>query len=222
MRAEPESAVTETLTPALPLDTRSGNHRDVIGFLSGTLKHADVDAVLIDVGGVGYRVLMPISDLARVHVGSPCEAWVHTHVREDAIVLFGFATKDGLTMFERLIGVQGVGPRTALALLSGIDGAELVRVIGERDEARLTKIPGVGKKTAARIILDLADKMAKESLGSPRGPGKGGALDDLRSALANLGYKAPQIDRAVQKVKPLADEGRGLSDLVREALRHVQ
>lgn len=195
----------------------------MIGFLSGTLKHADVDAALIDVGGVGYRVLMPASDLARVTVGAPCEAWVHTHVREDAIVLFGFSSRSGLAMFERLIGVQGVGPRTALALLSGIDGDELVRVIGERDEARLTKITGVGKKTAARIILDLADKMAKESLAQGRGAGsKGGALDDLRSALANLGYKAPQIDRAVQKVKPLVDEGRGLSDLVREALRHVQ
>jgi Holliday junction DNA helicase RuvA len=192
----------------------------MIGFLSGLLKHADVDAVLIDVNGVGYRVLMPVSDLVRMTVTAPVEAWVHTHVREDAIVLFGFSTKEGLTMFERLIGVQGVGPRTALALLSAIDSGDLARVIGERDEARLTKIPGVGKKTAARIILDLADKMAKESLGQPRGS-KGGTLDDLRSALANLGYKVPAIDRAVQSVKPLVDEGRGLSDLVREALRHV-
>lgn len=197
----------------------------MIGFLSGTLKHTDIDAALIDVGGVGYRVLMPVSCLARAKVGAPCEAWVHTHVREDAIVLFGFSTRDGLAMFERLIGVQGVGPRTALALLSGIDGADLVRVIGERDEARLTKVPGVGKKTAARIILDLADKMAKEwhnsAGGTPRGASKGGALEDLRSALANLGYKPPQIDRALQQVKPLLEEGRTLSDLLREALRHA-
>lgn len=197
----------------------------MIGYLAGTYRHLDVDAALIVVGGVGYRVLMPVPDLAHAHVGASCELWVHTHVREDAIVLFGFGTREGLVMFERLVAIQGVGPKTALALLSGIDAADLPRVIGEKDEARLTKIPGVGKKTAARIVLELADKMAKESLTSKlvRGrTGQGGALDDLRSALANLGYKAPQIDRAVQKVKPHADEGATLSDLVREALRHVQ
>jgi Holliday junction DNA helicase RuvA len=197
----------------------------MIGYLAGTFRHLEVDAALIVVVGVGYRVLMPIPDLARAHVGAECEVWVHTHVREDAIVLFGFSSRDGLVMFERLVAVQGVGPKTALALLSGIDASELPRVIGEKDEARLTKIPGVGKKTAARIVLELAEKMAKESLSSPalKGrSGQGGALDDLRSALANLGYKAPQIDRAVQKVKPHAEEGATLSDLVREALRHVQ
>lgn len=197
----------------------------MIGYLSGTLKHMEVDAALIVVAGVGYRVLMPVPDLARARLGGDIEAWVHTHVREDAIVLFGFTSRDGLVMFERLVAVQGVGPKTALALLSGIDAAELPRVIGEKDEARLTKIPGVGKKTAARIVLELAEKMAKESLAAPstRGrSGQGAALDDLRSALANLGYKAPQIDRALQKVKPHADEGATLSDLVREALRHVQ
>lgn len=200
----------------------------MIGYLAGTLKHIDVDessAIVVVNGGVGYRVLMPIPDLARARIGEDVEAWVHTHVREDAIVLFAFLRRDSFVMFERLIAVQGVGPKTALALLSGIDGAELVRVIGEKDEARLTKVPGVGKKTAARIVLELAEKMAKESLASPSRSGasaRGGALDDLRSALANLGYKAPQIDRAVQKVKPQADEGATLSDLVREALRHVQ
>ncbi len=197
----------------------------MIGFLAGTYRHLEVDAALIVVGGVGYRVLMPVPDLIRARLGADVEAWVHTHVREDAIVLFGFSSREGLVMFERLVAVQGVGPKTALALLSGIDATELPRVIGEKDEARLTKIPGVGKKTAARIVLELAEKMAKESLSSPargRNGHGGGALDDLRSALANLGYRAPQIDRAVQKVKIQADEGATLSDLVREALRHVQ
>lgn len=215
----------------------------MIGFLSGIARFSDSDSVCIDVGGVGYRVLMPVSDLARIAAaasaqpeGPKVEAFVHTHVREDAIVLFGFATREGLELFERLLAVQGVGPKTALAALSGMSAADLVRAIAERDEARLTKVPGVGKKTAARIVLELADKMAKESLGLPRSPGSqksGGALDDLRSALANLGYKAPQIDRAVQKVRPLVEEmagemagergiaEHGLSALVREALKHV-
>jgi holliday junction DNA helicase RuvA len=199
----------------------------MIGFLSGVARFSDAESVCIDVGGVGYRVLMPVSDLARIAALEPprkLEAFVHTHVREDAIVLFGFTEPAALELFERLLAVSGVGPKTALAALSGMSAVELVRVIAERDEARLTKVPGVGKKTAARIVLELGDKLAKESLGGPApagAPRRGGALDDLRSALANLGYKAPQIDRAVQKVRPLAEDGQGLSELVREALKHV-
>lgn len=194
----------------------------MIGYLRGAARFSDADSACIDVGGVGYRVLMPVPDLARLRHGETSELFVHTHVREDAIVLFGFLEREGLALFERLLAVQGVGPRTALAALSGMASADLVRAIAERDEARLTKVPGVGKKTAARIVLELADKMARESVGAPASGRSGeGAVDDLRSALANLGYKAPQIDRAVQKVRTLVDEGQGLSDLVREALKHV-
>ena len=193
----------------------------MIGYLKGIVQFSDLDAVCIVVGGVGYRVLMPLPDLARLAKnGSEAEAFIHTHVREDAIVLYGFSSRAGLSLFERLVSVQGVGPRTALALLSGLEADALVRAIAEGDEARLTKVPGVGKKTAARILLELGEKMAKESLSSGTGP-RGGPLDDLRSALANLGYKAPQIERALQKVKPLADGNSDLSTLVREALKHV-
>ena len=192
----------------------------MIGFLSGTIQFADLDAVCINVGGVGYVVHMPLPDVARhSRAGASIEVFVHTHVREDAIVLYGFSSRAGLSLFQRLTSVQGVGPRTALALLSGLEADVLVRAIAEGDEARLTKVPGVGKKTAARILLELGDKMARESLSASSGP-RGGPLDDLRSALANLGYKTPQIDRALQKVKPLA-ETADLSTLVREALKHV-
>ena len=126
-----------------------------------------------------------------------------------------------LALFERLTSVQGVGPKMGLSMLSGMDPDSLVRAIAEGDEARLTKIPGVGKKTAQRIILELGEKMAKQSLSSGLTGARGGPLDDLRSALANLGYKTPQIERALQKVKPLADEGKDLSALVREALKHI-
>lgn len=193
----------------------------MIGWLKGIVRFSDLEAVVIDVGGVGYRVLAPVGDLARLPVGAAAELHVHTHVREDALVLYGFTAPEGLELFERLLSISGVGPRTALALLSGMEAADLLRTIAERDEARLTKIPGVGKKTAARIVLELADKLAKQALGLGTRGGAGGALDDLRSALANLGYRAPQIDRAVQKVKPLVDGGQGLSELVREALKHV-
>ncbi len=197
----------------------------MIGYLSGTTQYADIDAICINVAGVGYHVLMPMTDVARASkVGTKIEAYIHTHVREDAIQLYGFSARAGLQLFERLLSVSGVGPRTALALLSGLEAEVLVRAIAERDEGRLTKISGVGKKTAQRILLELGDKMAKESLSSVLSPSLSApprALDDLRSALANLGYKAPQIDRALQRVKALADEGQELSLLLREALKHV-
>jgi len=197
----------------------------MIGYLSGTIQYSDLDAVCINVNGVGYYVLMPLTDLARyTNPGVKAEAYIHTHVREDAIQLYGFSSRSGLSLFEKLIGVQGVGPRTALACLSGMEADVLVRAIAEGDEARLTKVPGVGKKTAARIVLDLGDRFAKESLSSvltSSSGGKQGALDDLRSALANLGYKTPQIDRALQKTKALAAETSDLQALLREALKHV-
>ncbi|OGQ12919.1 MAG: Holliday junction DNA helicase RuvA [Deltaproteobacteria bacterium RBG_16_71_12] len=193
----------------------------MIGWLKGTVRLSDLTSVVVDVGGVGYRVLSPVGDLSRLPAGAAAELFVHTHVREDAIVLYGFLAADGLELFEELLAVSGVGPRTALALLSGMEPADLVRAIAEGDEPRLTKIPGVGKKTAARIVLELRDQLAKQTLGLLGQRARGGPLDDLRSALANLGYRAPQIDRAVQKVRALVDEGQGLSELVREALKHV-
>ena len=194
----------------------------MIGYLSGVVQYTEIDAVCINVNGVGYRVLMALPDVARyANAGTKAEAYIHTNVREDAIILYGFSSRDHLALFERLTSVQGVGPRMGLSLLSGMDPESLVRAIAEGDEARLTKVPGVGKKTAQRMILELGDKMAKQSLSSGIGGVQGGPLDDLRSALANLGYKTPQIERALQKVKPLADEGKDLSALVREALKHI-
>lgn len=194
----------------------------MIGYLSGVVQYSELDAVCINVNGVGYRVLMALPDVARyANAGTKAEAYIHTHVREDAILLYGFSSREHLALFERLTSVQGVGPKMGLGLLSGLDPDSLVRAIAEGDEARLTKIPGVGKKTAQRIILELGDKLAKQSLSSGVSGAAVGPLDDLRSALANLGYKTPQIERALQKVKPLADEGKDLSALVREALKHI-
>jgi Holliday junction DNA helicase RuvA len=194
----------------------------MIGYLSGVVQYSELDAVCINVNGVGYRVLMALPDVARyANAGTKAEAYIHTHVREDAILLYGFSSREHLALFERLTSVQGVGPKMGLGLLSGLDPGSLVRAIAEGDEARLTKIPGVGKKTAQRIILELGDKLAKQSLSSGVTGAVVGPLDDLRSALANLGYKTPQIERALQKVKPLADEGKDLSALVREALKHI-
>ncbi len=195
----------------------------MIGYLKGVVRFCDDDAACVDVGGVGYRVLMPAHDVLGLSEGKAVEVFVHTHVREDALVLFGFLTREALKLFERLLACQGVGPKMALGLLSGVQPRDLVRCIAEGDEARLTKIPGVGKKTAARIVLELRDKFAKESLGGVVVGVRTGfvPLDDLRSALANLGYKTPQIDRAVQKTRLMLDQGTPLNVVVTEALKHV-
>lgn len=194
----------------------------MISYLTGKLLFTDLTSAVVDVQGVGYRVRMPLSDLARLGVpGAAVQVHVHTHVREDAIELFAFANAEGLQLFEQLISVSGVGARMALNVLSGLEYDEAVQCILQGDEARLTKIPHVGKKTAARIVLELRDRLAKQGAVTSTSMPSSGALQDLRSALENLGYKPAQIERAVKAVEPLSQRGDGLSDLVREALRHV-
>jgi Holliday junction DNA helicase RuvA len=197
----------------------------VIGFLSGALLFKNLETAVIDAGGVGYRVRMPLPDLSKLgDEGNKARVYVHTHVREDAIDLFGFLSDDSLELFERLIAVNGVGPKLALSLLSSMEAPDLVSALLEGDEARLCKVPGVGKKTAARMVLELQDRLKKAGISgtAAAAPARAGDdLEDLRSALGNLGYKPAQIDRAVKSVEELAEQGAALEDLVREALRHV-
>jgi len=195
----------------------------MIGFLRGHVHHKDLNHALLDVGGVGYLVKMPLPDLARMgERGSEVELWVHTHVRESAIDLFAFLQDDSLALFEKLISVSGVGPKVALALLSGMEADELVGAILAEDEVRITRVQGVGKKTAARIVLDMKDRLKREGLSSKATtPVVGGAMADLESALTNLGYKPAKVERALKAVQPIADEGATVEVLVKEALRHV-
>lgn len=194
----------------------------MISYLTGKLLFTDLTSAVVDVHGVGYRVRMPLSDLARLgEPGTQVQVHVHTHVREDALELFAFSNVEGLQLFEHLIAVSGVGARMALNVLSGLEHDEAIQCILQGDEARLTKIPHVGKKTAARIVLELKDKLAKQGVVQSTAMPNSGPLQDLRSALENLGYKPAQIDRAVKAVEPMSQRGDGLSELVREALRHV-
>lgn len=194
----------------------------MISYLTGKLLFTDLTSAVVDVHGVGYRVRMPLSDLARLgEPGAQVQVHVHTHVREDALELFAFSNVEGLQLFEHLIAVSGVGARMALNVLSGLEHDEAIQCILQGDEARLTKIPHVGKKTAARIVLELKDKLAKQGVVQSTAKPNSGPLQDLRSALENLGYKPAQIDRAVKAVEPMSQRGDGLSELVREALRHV-
>ena len=148
---------------------------------------------------------------------------IHTHVREDAIQLFGFATALELTLFERLIAVSGVGPRLALAILSGVEPADLVRAIRGNDLGRLTAIPGVGRKTAERLVVELRDRLAKD-LGETESASVsvGGVVrDDLLSALANLGYQRAAAEKAVERVLGRGADTAGFEPALREVLKEL-
>lgn len=193
----------------------------MIGFLRGLLLHKTPQELLIDVGGVGYRVLVPISTFCRLgDQGAMAQLLIHTHVREDQLVLYGFATPAELELFEKLISVSGVGPKVALGVLSGIEVDDLIHAIRGNDVARLTRVPGVGKKTAERLILELKDKIAALHLGAPEPQAPSPKRSDLLSALANLGYSSAEADRAATEVLRLQPEA-SLGDLLRDALRVI-
>lgn len=175
----------------------------MIARLSGTLIEKHPGQVVIDVGGVGYLVTVPLATSSGMgEPGGRVELHVHTHVREDALALFGFASRAERDLFIRLLDVGGVGPKTAVALLSGLGASDLVEAILRRDVKRLSSVPGVGRKTAERIVLELVDRVATLLAGSPGSPGSrsdgGGLRDDLVSALVNLGYNARAAAEAVE------------------------
>jgi Holliday junction DNA helicase RuvA len=175
----------------------------VIARLAGTLVEKHPSRLIVDVGGVGYDVLVPLSTFYGLgDPGAGVALRIHTHVREDVIALYGFASSLEQELFERLISISGIGPKLALAVLSGIDPAELVRAIRTQDVARLTRIPGVGKKTAERIGLELKDRMptAAQTPGADVEPAtpQDALREDLLSALANLGYQRASAEKAVE------------------------
>jgi len=209
----------------------------MIAWLRGAVRFIEEDHAVLDVGGVGYRLFMSQIDLgtlARLGDGPDGETtsvYVHTAVREDAIWLYGFTSSEGRALFRTLIGVSGVGPKAAMALLSALSPAELADAISRGDWKRLTAANGVGKKLAERLALELKDKVAPPaSLPEPaaartaRAKPEGEALwDDLRSALVNLGYKPAQAERAVETVRAEAASGTAptLDLALRAALLHV-
>ena len=204
----------------------------MIGWLSGVVKIRDVQRgeVVLDVGGVGYLVTVSWQTLADVpEPGQPCELWIHTHVREEALSLFGFAQTAEREVFRRLTGVPQVGPKLAVAVLGGFPLAELLTAIAGGERATLERIPGVGKRTAERILLDLKDKVAPllESLGegeaaAPEKPAAGDddqLREDARLVLTNLGWKAKAVETALDAAQAEeSDEDESLDGLVRRAL----
>ena len=182
----------------------------MIAYLKGVLLERHPAGLVIDIHGVGYLVQVPVSTYARLpRVGGSVELHVHTQVREDAIQLYGFAIAEEKRLFERLIAVNGVGPKLALAILSGLPAESLSAAIRSGDLARLTAIPGIGRKTAERLVVELRDKLpaAESSAGGPAATPTGGVADDVISALVNLGYPAPSAAQAVQRVLQSGPDG---------------
>ena len=173
----------------------------MIGRLTGRLAAKAPDGVLLDVGGVGYLVHIPLStfyDLPEAE--SPASLWIHTHVREDTLALYGFLTERERSLFLLLMSVAGIGPRVALTVLSGIPPAELVDALRQQDVRRLVAVPGVGKKTAERMVLELAEKVVAFAAEAPAGAPAAVASEDVVSALTNLGYRRPEAERAVEAI----------------------
>ena len=176
----------------------------MIARISGTLAEKTPGRVIVDVQGVGYDVQVPLSTFYVVgELGAAVALRIHTHVREDVIALYGFATSLEQELFERLISISGIGPKLALSVLSGIEPPALVRAIKAQDVARLTAIPGVGKKTAERIGLELKDRLpaSVQSAADTQKPAapEDQLRDDLLSALTNLGYQRGPAEKAVDR-----------------------
>ncbi len=196
----------------------------MIAQLSGKLAQKQPGEIVIDVGGVGYQVFIPLNVFYHLpDIGEPMELQIHTHVREDVLQLFGFYDTGEKQVFLLLTSVSGIGPKLALNILSGIPAEDLVRALRNGDQVRLVSIPGVGRKLAERMIVELKDKFATlasvaiDSAVKPEASSQ--KMQDAVSALINLGYKKPEIEKTVRDV--LKNGELSLEDILRETLRQM-
>ena len=169
----------------------------MIAHLRGRLLEKHANRAVLDVNGVGYEVVISVPTYSALGAaGTDVALHVHTHVREDALALYGFFSNDEKRLFERLIGVSGIGPKLAITILSGMEADALVAALRANDVARLTRIPGIGKKTAERMVLELRDKLEAFAPGASA-PSPGGVEEEVVSALVNLGYQRPAAEKAL-------------------------
>lgn len=180
----------------------------MIALIRGELAYKSIDHVIIDVGGVGYRLHIPLSTFYSLPDDGEVSLFTHTHVREDALLLYGFLSMEEKELFVTLIGISGVGPKLAVNILSNIPAPDLKRAIVSEDIKRLSGLPGIGKKTAERLVLELKDKIGKlenlsEELGEEQSTVKpsDALIDDVLSALVNLGYKEAQARKVLENME---------------------
>ena len=197
----------------------------MIAQIRGILLEKHPNQALVEAGGVGYDVAIPVSTFTQLpDAGAEVKLRIHTHVREDAFALYGFLTQDEKALFEKLIGVSGIGPTLGIKVLSGIAAADLVNYIRRGEVEKLVRIPGVGKKTAERMVLELRDKLpalAGEPAATPAPDALSDVQQDVLSALLNLGCARPQAEAAVRKATA-AGAGADFEPLFRRALELVR
>ena len=192
----------------------------MIGQLCGILSVKSAEMIILDVGGVGYELTCPLTTIERLPAeGEKCTLTVKTHVREDQITLFGFSSLGERRLFEHLTSVSGIGPRLAVACLSGMDSEQIKGAIITGNVKQLSSIPGIGKKTAERMILELRVKFEKAFSLTEAQPQSGPILNDLQSALLNLGYKQREIQKYLDDVKDKAAD-MSFEELLKGALSH--
>jgi Holliday junction DNA helicase RuvA len=192
----------------------------MIGRLTGRLASKAPDQILLDVAGVGYLVHIPLSTFYELpEVEKPASLWIHTHVREDALSLFGFLTERERSLFLLLLAVAGIGPKVALTVLSGIPPSELVAALRKQDVRRLVAVPGVGKKTAERMVLELSEKVAAFAEEAPPETAAV-AAEDVISALVNLGYRRSDAEKSVESIAR-AGAPEEFGDYLKQALKKL-
>jgi len=193
----------------------------MISNLTGRLSAKEPGHCVVDVNGVGYGISVSLTSFSQLpDVGSDVTLSIHTHVREDQLALFGFSTEKERTIFRKLISISGIGPKTALSVLSGLTPDDIVDAVGSRNIARLSTIPGIGKKTAERMVVELGDLFAREIKTRPEKTGAGSTIiDDALSALINLGYTRAYAEGALKKV-PISENIK-VEAVIKAALKEL-
>ncbi|MEK6546353.1 MAG: Holliday junction branch migration protein RuvA [Nitrospinota bacterium] len=199
----------------------------MIASISGKLTHKSPEFLIIDVNGIGYRIIVPLTTYYKLpEINNSVSLYTYTHIREDAFLLFGFQTREEKEIFEKLIGVSQIGPKLAANILSGITAKELKEAIAKGDIVKLTSIPGIGKKTAERIALELKDKIEfiiedsqQSAVNSQQSVKRDQLFEDAVSALTNLGYKKGIAEGAVKQVRGRQGEKADIEGLIKESLK---
>jgi Holliday junction DNA helicase RuvA len=195
----------------------------MLGLLRGSLLHEEPSSVIVETGGVGYELTVPVGTIGRAtrDAADHLELWVHTHAREDTLELFGFASELERRVFRLLITVPNIGPKTAVGVLGALSIADLAQAVTHQDLARLSKVPGIGKKTAERLVVEVGDKLGNlvPAGAAPRGATAPSSAsgDLLLKALVNMGYRPAEAERAVKHLGKRV-ESDAMGDLLRAAL----
>jgi len=189
----------------------------MIAHLKGVILRKNPAQIVVDCGGVGYAAAIPLSTFLRVgEEGESVELFIHTHLTDNALSLFGFLTLDEKDLFLKLISISGIGPKLAIAVLSGMDTETLAEAVRTSDVARIALVPGIGKKTALRIAMELADKIdKKEKILKGRGSKE---TEDLISALLNMGFRRKEIEPVVEEITK-SRKGEGFETMLRDCLK---